>query len=160
VYLCRDGRFCAITASDDAMWSRLAAVAGIDGGRWPSVEQRRDARAEIDDQLGRWCATGDADAVMEELQAAGVAAGAVQDAEDLAERDPQLAARGYWLTADHDVFGPRRHDRFPGLWDGSDLSPYRRAPSYLGEANFEVLADLVGLDAETIAEGIAGGLFS
>jgi crotonobetainyl-CoA:carnitine CoA-transferase CaiB-like acyl-CoA transferase len=160
VFRCGDGRFLAVTAVDDAMWWRLAPVAGLDPARWATVEQRRAARHEIGHALSRWCARQPAGAAMELLQASGVAAGAVQDAEELAERDPQLQARQFWLSADHDVFGRRRHDRFPALWSGSDLEPYRPAPPYLGEANFEIWTDLVGLDTAAVAEGIASGLFA
>jgi benzylsuccinate CoA-transferase BbsF subunit len=41
----------------------------------------------------------DAEDVVATLQAVGVAAGVVADAADLCERDPQLAARGYWVDA-------------------------------------------------------------
>jgi crotonobetainyl-CoA:carnitine CoA-transferase CaiB-like acyl-CoA transferase len=160
VFRCRDGRFCAVTAIDDAMWARLAPLAGLDPGRWPTAAQRRAARSEIGDALSRWCLDREAPAVMELLQAHQVAAGVVQDAGDLAERDPQLDSRRFWLVADHDVFGPRRHDRFPGLWSHSELEPYRRSPAYLGEANFEVWTEVAGLDPAEVAEGIAGGLFS
>jgi crotonobetainyl-CoA:carnitine CoA-transferase CaiB-like acyl-CoA transferase len=160
VFRCGDGRFLAITAVDDEMWWRLAPVVGLDPAPWATVAQRRAARHEIGDALSRWCRQQQAGAAMERLQASGVAAGAVQDAEDLAERDPQLQARRFWLDADHDVFGRRRHDRFPALWSGSELEPYRPAPPYLGEANFEIWTDLVGLDPAEVAEGIASGLFT
>lgn len=180
VYRCADGRWLAVTAVDDAMWTRLATVLGLDvaagagGGRvlpgpgddalvdrWASVEGRRADRAAVDAAVAAWCARqADARAAMAGLQTAGVAAGLVQDAEDLLEHDEQHRARRFWLEADLPGFGPRRHDRFPALWDGGDLSPYRPAPSYLGEANFEVWTDVAGLDAEQVADGIASGLFT
>ena len=97
---------------------------------------------------------------MEHLQAAGVAAGVVQDAGDLMEQDPQLADRDFWLEADLDGFGPRRHDRFPARWSGTDLEPYRPAPAYLGQDNFDVLTELAGLDLDVVAEGLVDGRFS
>ena len=166
VYRCADGRWLAVTAVDDAMWSRLAAVmgpgigpSGADG--WATVEGRRADRAGVDAAVAAWCsAQADTRAAMARLQAAGVAAGVVQDAEDLLEHDQQHRARRFWLEADLPGFGPRRHDRFPALWDGDDLSPYLPAPSYLGEANFEVWTEVAGLDAEQVADGIASGLFT
>ena len=97
---------------------------------------------------------------MEILQAVGVAAGVVQDAADLAERDPQLAARRFWHRVDLAQFGPRLCDRFPALWDGRPLEPDRPAPSYLGEANFEVLTDVAGLEVDEVADGMADGRFA
>ena len=164
VYRCGDGRYLAVTASDDAMWAALAAHTGLD--RQPdarnlsTVDGRREARARIDEHLAAWCAGRDGEAAMRSLQDAGVAAGVVQDAADLAERDEQLADRGFWLTAELAEFGPRRHDRFPAVWSGTDLAPYRNAPAYLGEANFEVWPELAGVDFDDVAAGVADGLFT
>lgn len=161
VHRCADGRWLAVTAVDDAMWARLAGVLGVSDTRWATVEGRRADRAGVDAAVAGWCAgQSDGRAAMGLLQAAGVAAGVVQDAEDLLEHDEQHRARRFWLEADLPGFGLRRHDRFPALWDGHDLSPYRPAPSYLGEANFEVWTDVAGLDAEQVADGIASGLFT
>jgi len=169
VHRCADGRWLAVTAVDDAMWARLAELLGADSpgdgaavpARWATVEDRRADRAAVDAAVAAWCAhQADARTAMATLQAAGVAAGVVQDAEDLLEHDEQHRARRFWLEADLPGFGPRRHDRFPALWDGDDLSPYRPAPSYLGEANFDVWTELAGLDPEQVADGIASGLFT
>ncbi|MEM9130703.1 MAG: CoA transferase [Actinomycetota bacterium] len=160
VYRCADGGFVAVTAADDAMWARLASAVGLaDDAALATVAGRRAERARVDATLGAWAAERTAEAAMVELQACGVAAGAVQDAADLIERDPQLADRGFWLTAHSDAFGPRLHERFPALWSDADLAPYRPAPAYLGEANFEVYAEHCGLDPEAVAEGMADGLF-
>ncbi|MEL7155934.1 MAG: CoA transferase [Actinomycetota bacterium] len=158
VYPTADGGHLAVTATDDAMWARLGPLIGLDDSGLATVEERRSRRAAIDDALGRWCACRPGAEAMEELQAAGVAAGVVQDAEDLAERDPQLADRRFWLPSESAEFGPRRHDRFPARWSQSELAPYRVAPEYLGQDNFDVLVGL-GLDPETVAEGMADGLF-
>ncbi|MGF1596796.1 MAG: CoA transferase [Acidimicrobiales bacterium] len=160
IYRGVDGATVAVTATDDAMWGSLAAILGATTEPWATVEGRRDDRAAVDRAVAAWCADRPAADVMATLQAAGVAAGVVQDAEDLAERDPQLAARRFWSTAESDVFGPRRHDRFPALWSRSRLEPYRPAPNYLGEANFEVWTEVAGLAPETVAGHIADGLFT
>ena len=160
VYRCRDGRHLAVSATDDDMWRRLTEVIpGLPGDGTGDVAGRRRRRDDIDTAIGAWCDAVDGEQAMELLQSAQVAAGVVQDAADLAERDPQLRARGFWLTADHDVFGPRPHDRFPGIWSRSPLEPYRLPPAYLGEANFDVWTELAGLDPAEVAEGIADGLF-
>ncbi len=159
VWRCADDRFLAITAVDDDMWGRLAAATGLDPALGANGTDRRAARATIDRALGTWCGDRPAAEAMEVLQRAGVAAGVVQDAADL-EGDPQLAARSFWRSADSAVFGPRPFERFPARWSRSDLEPYRPAPGYLGEANFEVLAEVVGLTEVEIAEGIASGLFT
>ncbi|MFV0257212.1 MAG: CoA transferase, partial [Acidimicrobiales bacterium] len=146
VYPCADGRWLAVTATDDAMWARLRETIGPAEPELASVELRRIHRHEIGRAMRRWCDGYEAEKAMELLQGVGVAAGVVQNAADLAERDPQLAARDYWVEADSLVFGRRRHDRFPALWSRSDLSPYRPAPNYLGEASIEVMTEVAGVE--------------
>jgi crotonobetainyl-CoA:carnitine CoA-transferase CaiB-like acyl-CoA transferase len=160
VYRAGDGGHVAVTATSDRMWARLAAVVGLDDPALATVEGRRGAVARIDGTVAAWCAGRRAEEAMHRLQEAGVAAGVVQNAEDLAERDEQHAARGFWLTAELDNFGPRRHDRFPARWTSTDLAPYRPAPAYLGEANFEIWTERAGLEPDEVAEGIASGLFT
>jgi len=163
VYRCGDDRFVAVTANDDAMWARLAATIGLDeaeADRLAGLEARRADRAAVDRHLGAWCSGRPADEAMEALQAEGVAAGVVQDSGDLMERDPQLLARDFWQEMDLTEFGPRVCDRFPARWSESDLDPYRPAPSYLGEANFDVLTEVAGLSVDEVAEGLADGRFT
>lgn len=140
VFRCADGRFVAITAFDDADADRLRTVVGSD--------------------LPAWCATLAADDAADALQAAGIAAGAVQDAADLIERDPQHAARGFWRAwKDHPLYGDRLHEAFPARWSTTDLEPYLRSP-YFGEHSFEIYGELAGRTDEEIAIGIADGLFT
>ncbi len=158
VYPTVDG-FVAVTANHDAMWRSLADIIGADSS-W-DIETRRTERAEIDRLIRTWAASRSAVDAASELQEHGVAAGQVQTSDDLVRRDPQHQARQFFRSAEHPVFGERLHDRFPGLWSASgDLSPYQLSPAYLGEANFEVWGELVGLDAGEVAEGIASGLFT
>lgn len=159
VYPCADGRYLAVSATDDAMWARLAALLTLDDPELALLEARRAHRSQIDLAVGSWCRDRATPEAMQRLQAEGIAAGVVQNAEDLVEHDEQLRARQFWLEAEHETFGTRRHDRFPGLWANSSLEPYLPAPAYLGEANFDVWTDLAGLDAAEVAEGIANDLF-
>lgn len=94
VYSCADDGFVAVTATDDAMWTRLAPLVGLaDDADLSTVDGRRSARRRVDDAVGAWAAKRSAKAAMIELQGCEVAAGAVQDAAELIERDPQLADR-------------------------------------------------------------------
>ena len=95
---------------------------------------------------------------MEALQNAGVPAGRVQNAARLFYDDEQLAARKLFATAYSDVFGERPFDRFPAMFSESVLAPYRGAPNYLGEHNFEILTELTDMTEEQIAEAMGTGL--
>ena len=129
-----DDQWVAVTAVDA---SEAAAVAEIIGDDWSA-----------------WTAEDAAEA----LQEAGIAAGKVQNARDLVEGDPQLAARDWYVDAEHSVYGSRKVDRFPAEFGGTPLGDYRAAP-YFGEHTFEIYAERLGWDETQIAEAIGDGLF-
>ena len=58
------------------------------------------------------------------------------------------------------MFGDRRTDTFPALFDGERLAPQLLSPAYLGEHNFDVWTELAGLDFDDVAEAMGDGLFS
>jgi crotonobetainyl-CoA:carnitine CoA-transferase CaiB-like acyl-CoA transferase len=164
VYRCGDREELAVTCRDDDDWRRLCATVGwgiadlAGDDAFATVAGRLAPVGEIDERLREWCSTRAAAGAAEALQANGVPAGRVQDGGDLME-DPQLGARHFWRSSEHAVFGERPYDRFPALWSGTDLEPYHLSGAYIGEHNFDVYAELAGLDAETIALGMADGLF-
>jgi crotonobetainyl-CoA:carnitine CoA-transferase CaiB-like acyl-CoA transferase len=165
VFRCGDQHELAITCRTDDEWHRLCETVSwdlADLAAEPGLQTAagRFARVgEIDERLAGWCATRSADAAVEALQANGVPAGKVQDGGDLMG-DPQHVARAFFRTASHDRFGERPFDRFPAMWSDTDLEPYVLAGSYVGEHNFEVYRDLVGLDGEDVAAGIGDGRFT
>ena len=80
--------------SDPAVfWQDVLPAAGED--RWVAVSlfdetDRAKFAAIVGNDPAAWCATREDHAIAEQLQAAGIAAGVVQDSEDMLERDPQL----------------------------------------------------------------------
>ncbi len=159
-YPAADGKWLAISCRDDRDWTRLVAASGLkaDAGL-ASIEARRDRVAAVDELVGAWVASVDAEVGQSLLQDAGVPAGRIQNAGDLMS-DPQLVARGMWLTFDHATFGTRPHDRYPALWSRMSLEPYRAPAAYPGEHNFEVYPELLDLDQAAVAEAMSDGLFS
>jgi crotonobetainyl-CoA:carnitine CoA-transferase CaiB-like acyl-CoA transferase len=159
-YRAADGRWLAISCRNDDDWARLVTATGIHAEHTlTGAGGRLDRIAEIDALVGAWVASVSAEAGQELLQAAGVPAGRIQDAADLMA-DPQLVARDVWRTFDHATFGTRPHDRYPAIWSGTDLEPYRPPVAYPGEHNFEVYPLLLGIDEAAVAEGMNDGLFS
>lgn len=159
-YPTADGGWLAITCRDDRDWARIVAACGLRADPDLETAGGRVLRAgQVDALIAGWAGTVTADEGQELLQAAEVPAGKVQNAEDLMS-DPQLVDRHMWHTFDHAMFGSRPHDRFPALWSTGDLGPYRPPPAYVGEHNFEVYGELLGLDETAIAEGMGDGLFS
>jgi crotonobetainyl-CoA:carnitine CoA-transferase CaiB-like acyl-CoA transferase len=117
-------RWVAVSVANEEEWRRLLAVAG---GREPSA----------------WSAMLADHVVAETLQAAGIAAGSVQDVEDLVEHDPGLAARGALLPLEHLRLGHFGHVRTPVDFSRDVTRPYR-APS-LGEHSAEVACKIAGI---------------
>ncbi len=164
VFRCGDQHEVAVTCRTDEEWDRLCETVSwdiadlADDTRLQTVAGRFAHADAIHERLAAWCATRTADAVAEALQGNGVPAGKVQDGGDLMA-DPQHVARSFFRTAQHDRFGERPFDRFPAVWSDTDLEPYVLSGSYIGEHNFEVYTELVGLDEEQVATGIGDGLY-
>jgi len=159
-YRSADGEWLAVSCRDDGDWARLVGEAGLEADpRLAELDARRERSDEVDELVGRWVASVSADEAQDRLQEAGVPAGKVQHTGDLMA-DPHLEARAFWQTFDHPAFGTRPHDRFPALWSGTDLEPYRRAGAYVGEHNFEIYPELLGMDEGAVAEAMSEGLFS
>jgi crotonobetainyl-CoA:carnitine CoA-transferase CaiB-like acyl-CoA transferase len=162
VYRCREGGWIAVTARDDSEWRALCAAIGdaalASEPALATVDGRRRERPTIDRRVAAWAATVDALAAMRQLQAAGVAAGQLQGAPELAA-DEQLRSRRWLAELAHASLERQTVDRFPALIDGQVVDPPRASPT-LGEHNFEVYGELLGLTEAEIAEAIADGLFS
>ncbi len=156
-----DGGWLAVTARDDHDWAALANVIGA-GSQLSTIEQRRANRAEIRDLLVAWAANRHEDDAARELQAVGVPAYAVLDAEAL-YTDPQLAHRDWLVAMDSSTWGTQYTDRFPATLadaSGEELVLQYRPSPYLGEHTLDVFDSLLGLDAGEIAEGMGTGLFN
>ncbi len=143
-----EDRWIALTVYTQQEWQRLCALAGV----------AHDERSSIvENALAEWCRRHDADSLADELQRNGFAAGAVQDIEDLMERDPQIAQRQALVSLDHPLLGAFAHMRTPITFSRSTPSPYR-APR-LGEHTDAIARELASLSAEQIEELRALGVF-
>ncbi len=125
-----EDRWVAITAFDDDDLGRLEALAG-------------------DRPIGEWTKEQDEAALVAMLQDEGIAAGAVQDIEDLIERDETLRERGALVELPHPKLGAFGHVRTPISFSRSAVEPYR-APG-LGEHTREIALTAAGLSAERLA---------
>jgi crotonobetainyl-CoA:carnitine CoA-transferase CaiB-like acyl-CoA transferase len=154
-----EDRWCAITAADDADFARLCEVAGQPAWardpRFATLAARLAHADALDAEIERWTSTVDAFALMEALQAAGVAAGVVQNAADLL-RDPQLAARGFHEEIEHLARGRVVATGIPlGLTGTPGASG--RSGAAVGEDNEAVLRGLLGLSGAEYAACVAEG---
>ncbi|MDF3212191.1 MULTISPECIES: CaiB/BaiF CoA transferase family protein [Mesorhizobium] len=151
-YRCQGAdRWIAISCCDQRSWAALAHAAGhpewLTDPRFANIAARLVNQDALDKVVGTWTEGVEAYDCMSRLQAAGVAAGVCQTAEDRCDHDPQLR-RLEWLT---EVPGTRI-----GTWPVAEV-PFklgrtpahagglinRGAPCY-GEDNEYVLGELLG----------------
>jgi crotonobetainyl-CoA:carnitine CoA-transferase CaiB-like acyl-CoA transferase len=143
-----DDRWIAIVLPTAADWQTLR--------RFGNIAEAADAPAR-DAAIAAWSRNCDGKLLMDDLQRAGIAAGVVQDVEDLLEFDPQLAARGCLVELQHPLLGRFGHIRTPMTLSGHQLRPYR-APS-IGEHSLSIAREICGLEPARIAELESKGVF-
>jgi crotonobetainyl-CoA:carnitine CoA-transferase CaiB-like acyl-CoA transferase len=151
-YPCRGkDRWLAITVRSDSEWRDFCATAGHPewsaDDRFATVKGRQAHHDEIDRLIASWTREQDAREAMITLQARGVAAGLVADAEDIAN-DPHLSSRGWESRPDSGEHG--RSPGFPFRFQTEGAARYRRRGPDLGADNNAILRELLGLPATVI----------
>jgi benzylsuccinate CoA-transferase BbsF subunit len=147
VYRCQGiNRWCAITVGNDQEWRRFCDVLGhprwTQDPRFTSALGRVQHRDALNLLVESWTSQYPAGEVMARLQAAGIAAGVVQNAADL-EADPQLTYRGQSVYVDHPEVGVQRYDALSFQLPASPAQ-LRPVPT-LGQHNADVFKGLLGL---------------
>lgn len=154
-------KWCAIAVFSDSEWGLLCAAMGQPGlardPRFATLAARKANEDELDRLVGAWTSTLAAREVMTTLQAAGVAAGAIQDFREVRE-DPQLNLRGHFGTVPHSEMGSHTVFGFPYLLSETPCAPPMGAPC-LGEHNEYVICQLLGHSDEEFMEMYHEGVF-
>jgi benzylsuccinate CoA-transferase BbsF subunit len=150
-----DDRWVAIACWNDAEWSRLAAVLGVEDPSLQTLEARRARVDEIEAAVGAWTAERTRAEVADELQGMGIEAVPIQDFGDI-HGDPQLAAREHFVPLTHAYMGAGLYER-NGFRLSDAPSRYDRAGPTLGQDNDHVLGELLGLSAEEQERLLADG---
>jgi len=149
VYRCLGtNRWCAIAVLNDQEWWRFCDVLGhppwTREPRFTTALGRVKHRGELQVLVEAWTSQHLAEEVMHRLQAAGIAAGVVQNAADLA-CDPQLNHRSQTIFVDHPQVGVQRYDA-PAFQLTASPAQLRPVPT-LGQDNAYVFKKLLGLSA-------------
>jgi crotonobetainyl-CoA:carnitine CoA-transferase CaiB-like acyl-CoA transferase len=157
VYRCSgEDRWIAIAAATDAQWTALRQILGLaDEARWVSAVDRIADREALDRAVAESIRDREAIALMEALQEAGVAAGAVHDASDV-RRDPQLAARGHWVEMDHPEMGASTYNSAPFRFSNAASAPSSPAP-LLGQHTREICREFLALSDSEIDQLVECG---
>lgn len=155
-----EDRWCVIAVFTDDEWQALCGVLGnpawAEENRFSSLANRKKYKEELDRLIGEWMAKQIAESVVEHLQQAGVPAGVVQNADDLAN-DPQLLANDFFTTLNHPVFGEIKTDTHPIKFNNRRKEFWKASP-LLGEDNQYVYSELLGMSKATILSYIEQGV--
>lgn len=162
VYPCAgDDRWIAISAIGPAAWTGLLQVLGLNSmaadERLQHVNARWERRAEINQAIADAAKLWDAEKLMTALQEVGVAAGVVRDAAGIVTHDPQLQARGHWVSLQHPEMGKSIYNAPAFRMSGVETGPYSPAP-LLGEHTEEVCRDVLGMRPGDIAALVESGV--
>ena len=150
-YRCKgEDRWCAIAVFNDIEWQAFCSAIGnptwAEDARFATVLGRVEYSDELDRLVETWTIKYSAEEVMHKLQRVGVAAGVVQNIEDLMTRDPQLKARRFYEEVDV----PFKFSRtFAGI---------RTPPPLLGQHTRYVLGELLGMSTAAIEQLTADGV--
>ncbi|MFP6654721.1 MAG: CoA transferase [Myxococcota bacterium] len=158
---CRgEDRWCVLCVEDEADWERLKEVLGrpswADEPRFARMADRVIHAEALEEKLSEWTAGQSDYEVMSICQAAGLASGVVQNAEDLFRRDPQLAARRFFEEIPHFKKGAVFASTIP-LGLTATPGSTSQAGSSLGHDNRMVLEKILGLSAAQFDEVVAMG---
>ena len=160
IYPCAgDDQWIAIAVRGDEDWKRFGPFLGSSDPRFATHDGRLQHQDELDRAVAEWTRGQEAFALAERLQAAGIAAGPVQNARDLAERDPQLATREFFGSAVTGNWGQHGVDRFPARFNG-ERPPRYAGVHAIGEDTFDVMTQLLGYSDDETAEMLGNGALS
>jgi benzylsuccinate CoA-transferase BbsF subunit len=157
-YRCREqDRWCVIAVTNDEEWAAFGRVIGNPGWlkdpKFATLTARKENEDELDRLVEGWTITHTAEEIMALMQTAGVAAGVVENAEDLF-RDPQLKHRQAFVTLDHPEMGTYHISTAVFRSSAYSNKPHSPAP-LLGEHNEYILKELLHMSDDEIAELVA-----
>lgn len=151
-----DDRWIAIAIDSDETWYALCEVMGrpdwAADARYGDVLRRIRYREELDRMLAFETRSHDNHELMAKLQAAGVAAGALLDSENLLFNE-HLSARGFYEVVPHHPATGMPPLPYAGRpWKLSETPALKpNAAPVMGQHNREILVDLLGKTNDEIA---------
>ena len=159
-YPCRgDDRWIVIAVRSEDEWRRLCDLIDepqlADDARFATNADRLEHADALDEAIAGWTRERDAWELTHELQRGGVAAGIVEDLEDMLTRDPHLPERHFVeVPGDDDGLSYITHGQ-PARLNGR--SPRLARPPNLGEHTEEVLKGVLGISDERYVELLVSG---
>jgi formyl-CoA transferase len=152
-YPTADGKYVCVVAGSDANFARLCRAMDrpdlLEDPRFARLADRAAHGDAVNGLVAEWTSTRSAADVEAACVEHDVPVATAYTAADLFT-DPHLAARGDLVAVDDPVVGPLRQQAPYPRFVGEEVPVPAGAPR-LGEHTDAVLADLLGLDAPTIA---------
>jgi len=161
-YKSKDGAWVLVAGNSDPLFKALAGIMGkaelaLDP-RFADNQARCENVTELDRLIGEWVAGQSADEALEKLDEVNIPSSKIYTIADVAA-DEQYRARGAVTEVDDPHFGKILHPGVVPVVAGQDRdAQIRWTGPEIGEHTQEVLADLAGLDEETIGAYRASGL--
>lgn len=152
-YRCADDKLIVVGANTNSMFKRLTEVMGqpqmAEDPRFRENAGRFAHQEEVDGAVEAWTRTLSAAEALERLDAAGVAAGPIYNAQDMFE-DPQYQARGLFqeVTIDGEPLS------IPAIAPMLSRTPGRtdHPGTAIGSHNVSVYADWLGLEGQALED--------
>jgi benzylsuccinate CoA-transferase BbsF subunit len=156
-----DDRWCAIAVFTDEEWKAFCQVLGnpqwTGETRFTTLNSRKENEDELEELVAEWTIKPTAEEVMIMMQASGVSARVVQNAQDVIEKDPQLKEREFLVPLNHPVLGVFGHITPPYKLLKAKAS-VRTSPC-LSEHTYYVCTKLLGMSDEEFTELEQRGVF-
>ena len=154
-------RWIAVACYNDSQWRSLCEVLGAPAlagdPRFSAFDARKANEDDLESALAALTSVWKAEELMAALQARGVPAGVVQNAQDMLDRDPHMKVRGYYHYLDHPETGCAAYDG-PSAVLSATPGRHRAPAPLLGEHTLDVCERIIGLDMDEIASLLAEGV--
>lgn len=155
-----DDRWCAIAVFTEDEWQAFCHVIGdpdwTKQAIFSTLKLRKENEDELEKNVAVWTRNHTPQEVMSQMQAAGVPAGAVQNAQEVMD-DPQLKEREFLVLQRHPVLGEFGHPTPP--YKLLKTKAQIRTSPCLGEHNEYVCTKLLGISDEHFIELFQQGVF-
>lgn len=161
-YRCQgDDRWCTISVGGEAEWERFCQVLQrpewLTDARFATPGVRLAHSAELDRLIEAWTSVRNEYDIMVALQQAGIAAGVVQNVEDLMLRDRHLAERNFFEAVDHVKKGKVVTTGMALGLTGTSGRTHGTGAA-IGQDNERVFREVLGMTPEEIQAWVAAGV--
>jgi crotonobetainyl-CoA:carnitine CoA-transferase CaiB-like acyl-CoA transferase len=163
IYRCAgDGNndWCAIAVYSDMEWERFKEALGqpewAQSERFDHMSGRIQYQDELDQSIQSYTIQYNKYELMSRLQSFGIACGAVQENEDLVEKDRQLQYRELFEQVEHPLLGLRKIEGIPIKMSRTPPC-IRKAAPLMGEDNEYVYGHILGYSSEEIKNMVEDG---